>query len=429
MAVNANDRVSTRRLKQFYGKLKLELAQMFKDAKPNYLMPNENDQIGVGYGYHRIFKNRIPLNNVTTLNDLETKFSGFDNGTVNNHTPGQTYPAGTSIVRGLQWIRQSGFPNVSGNYGNFFYAQRFMTLFAGKMVWLPAELIAEEDFDFNAWEETVSNYKSEYGELYIDTYDKCWLTSPIYTLREHTYQTRIQYTRGPYLTIKFQYKVDDGDFVDKTVTANDYLCYIFSYDDILATIGACDVPNDSITSNKLQSNSVTANKISNNSIASTKLDIQLLKWIPMSQSKSIGLQSDPNAHTYYSIYFIYNGYISNKNIIPRGLWHYSNMNPPTALTDENNNIIGFEITASLYSSSSSWATFQTSGSFLKSPLIGDMYLETNDGKYHTQIKMVPSETETGKYIIYYLDDTFAQHLTETFVEYTAYIPFSPMSQT
>lgn len=266
MAVNDNDRVTSRRLKQFWDIAKTWIQSLVSGAidtseaametsmdtkilaaKPNYRMPNENNQIGVGYGdnipelYFYTFSasvNKLSLSDFATNNILDAPLSA-------------AYKQNITAI--------NTFPTISTTY----YRDLFIKSMSGKLGILPAPMngVIEniDDID-DAW--------------FNSTYDgEVWL-SPIISYEDHTYQTRLRKVPTSNNSFYYDYKIDDGDFTTPTQITNITILICLDVHNPLCSFAK--IPNTlSITGSQLKNNIISDVKIADHAVTLAKVAYDL----------------------------------------------------------------------------------------------------------------------------------------------------------
>ena len=282
MSVNHDDRVSSARLAEFWDEAEQQIDDKIDSAvtdsedtmdekiaaaKPNYNMPNEDDQIGVGYGYHKIWFNRIS----PSTNDYLVIAESINSTSGTNQV---RYPGRRIIRNNLVYMSELiGINTVA-------LAEtcklRFLEMFAGKLVYV-GSIQSATGFDWDEFESDVSNYAST-----LD-YENGILYSPIYNFNGHTYQSRIKVSHpSDGRSFLPGVKIDNGEFVDVTsISSGNTYAFIVSNDDSIATVGCADVANSGITADKLARNAVTEVKIADEAVTSNKIKNQNVSTIKL----------------------------------------------------------------------------------------------------------------------------------------------------
>ena len=218
MAVNENDRVSTRRLKEFWQTAKTWIQNLvsgaiatseetmrstmdtkIRAAKPNYNMPNTNDQIGVGYGYNETYKANISIQQANqtyySVVDLLNSISGTSGMT------GLAYWAARSLLQFYDNVSINNAGASSGINGKNLFKKVFMQLFEGSLFIRPIEAYNDNNFEI----------KPEYYYCKYNP-DEISLTTPIIPYDGHNYQMKLKTSGQDNANLLLYEKVDDGDF-------------------------------------------------------------------------------------------------------------------------------------------------------------------------------------------------------------------------
>lgn len=262
MAVNDNDRVTSRRLKQFWDIAKTWITDHVSDAidtseaamessmdtkilaaKPDYTKPNINGQIGDGFGYNDMVGNYKSNNSYITFTNLETYFSGTSS----------TYPfKGNDLIGKQIAYLYSLYENTEKDKLNF--TKDFLKGFEGKLVAFPKAMAKDENFDgYTEFISNLNNFKSTYIEE-----ENC-LLSPVWKYGENTYQTKL--LKHP-SNVAFTYylSTNGSPFTAPTWSSGDGLAWCASYNNMPLNIGTGDVRNNSIGTEKIEDLAITVDK-------------------------------------------------------------------------------------------------------------------------------------------------------------------------
>ena len=389
MAVNENDRVSTRRLKQFYDKLKLELASMFKDAKPNYNLMNENKQLGQGYGWN---------------------YKGQQFFTYNIGTSARINTA--MLIQGFNSI--GAFPNafvyntlnsVKGYYGSANYNREhelILSSLTGSLIVVPKEITDELIND----EWINPNYEFPFDWL-NGTFDSdlIALVSPVITFEGHTYQTRLRSANNKDAQSSqvdqyiYEVKIDGGEWTERYMQ-NDCFAWSFGLQHPLVNIGERFVGDNSVRSKAIVNDAVTTDKIATEAISLDRLGNKLQRQLNTAIYTTRSLPAISGTITQIIEYA--------STICLRFYGIYSSMVTQGYLTEETNYI-----------------KINPIGIIKKNPIewsyppyaIARVGLKTDSGYYECFCKMGQEMTTGSSNVNYWtiepFDNTFMSHLTET----------------
>ena len=421
MAVNDNDRVTTRRLKQFWdiakpwiqtlvsGSIDTSEEEMESSmdakilaAKPNYRMPNTDNQIGVGYGYNDVVKYYKSLSSYdiftwTNIKDLFSSSTGFG-------------PQGDALQRNMTYLnQQTGASNLPE------LKQHFLQMMEGKLSIIPegaAPLITDLDL-------SVDEIPDEY---FNSTYDGSALVSPVYTYNGHKYQTKLVGLPDTNANFEYQRKIDDGEFERPNVASSTKI-FIASLDwyNPLCDRLAGYIPSSSVTTEKLADNSVSSSKIKEGAINAPKKMTTMMKPIPLCKSFNstnvmckafYGLNRSSMRYDFFGAVISgnYQEMLNNEQSVTPKLY-YENDN--TRWIAKASYTFGLD------------GAFNESASIQFRTQIGYAHLKTDNGLYFTPVKSVVESVDNLS--ITPVDPDFITHLNEANPELTINIPIEPMT--
>lgn len=249
-------------------------------SKPNYLAPNIDDQIGIGYGYNDMVGNYY--------NQPTIYWQSFAT-TIGSVTATAPFKGNITIGKQLQYMYKL-YPTT--NAGKEAFAIDFYKAMEGKMIGFADNMYNDPGFtDIPTFCSNPDNYKSVY-----DARNKC-LTSPIIKIGDNNYQTRLIQS-GTNAYFKIQVSVNNESFVDASFATGSHtgICWMCSYNTLPLDIGSCDVENESIVTDKLANGAVTY----------TKMDSSVSQGVTMPNSVyNISTYSDQSATTKLDTIIIY----------------------------------------------------------------------------------------------------------------------------
>lgn len=430
MAVNDNDRVTSRRLKQFWdiakqwiqtlvsGAIDTSEAAMessmdtkIQAAKPDYNMPNENDQIGVGYGYNQTENDIITRSGSLTFSDIPDLFN-YGNGTLNR-----------LYAKQLKYLL-----NYLGSPTTVAAAERYAThvfkALEGKMIAWPSIMSTNAAYLPDVFKANGNNFKSVYNEN-----ENC-LVSPIWTVGDTTYQTKLFKRAGNNTTLDFSLSINGGDFVLQTENSwnGDGIGLCGSLNKLPIDLGCCDVLDGYINTAKLANNAVTNAKIANGAVDAAKISSGAVSKDKLSQrvQTNISGMGHKGLNNNYTEVF-YNRIAGTANNQPNtalsGLnfnWVYDEAISNNAVIHDSTNHT-FTLTKNYYlkiPSDSKWMENYFTGY----DWFGFCFIITDVGKYWCPM-LISCDTDNNlKIICTLLDATIDAHLTENNAILRLFVP-------
>ena len=251
MAVNDNDRVTSRRLKQFWdiakqwiqslvsGAIDTSEAAMetsmdtkIQAAKPNYNMPNENDQIGVGYGWN------FPYYSCVKLTSYPTDSSLFS--VITNARDPRFWNTDLTWYNKSSDMKAAFDDNVESNIR----LNILIKILAGKINILPPQMATE-------CEQIISNHMdlTAVQKAYINsTIENDSLIGAPIDYSGHTYQTKYDW-----VTHVLYVKIDDGEFerVDASSSNPFYILGTINFNSPINPLTFGYIKNNIVTVQKL----------------------------------------------------------------------------------------------------------------------------------------------------------------------------------
>lgn len=264
MAVNDNDRVTTRRLKQFWDLAKpwiqnlvsgaIDTSEEAMDAsvdtkiqaaKPDYTKPNIDGQIGDGFGYNDMVGNYANAGGSINFENMASYFY-YD-----AHRP---FKGNMAIRSQVTYMIKTLY--TASNERRLFFKD-FFKGFEGKLVGLTDQIVQNENFDIEEFVSNLDNLKSTYNDEEVS------LISPVFNVGDDEYQTKLIYDGTSYALVL--QSINGGEFVNQnTGYGNPWLAWCASYNNMPFGLGTCDIPNGSVNNDKLANYAVKINNLYDN---------------------------------------------------------------------------------------------------------------------------------------------------------------------
>lgn len=360
--------------------------------RPDFTKPNINNQIGTGYGYNEMVGNylRMTTNFICSVNvgnyfskTAEAPFDGNEFIKLQLNTMRSVY-TGTTLVN---------------------FDKHFLTAFEGRLVVVPESITQNPAWtSMTDFVNNLDNYKSTY-----DATNNC-LISPVYTIGDTTYQTKLYpKTVG---TLSYSLSVNGEAYQEDLATTQPwYLMWCASYNNMPTELGSCSVPDNSITSSKINNYSITSDKIYEKAVTLSKL-AETIKYVyPLMNYKELSDQYGLNDQIYIYYKKRTNTITVLEGVSVKGVY-------ARLIT---NNYISFDsttntITIPISNFSQSFSFRFTNSYGYGQPILGMAVLETDDGSYWTPFIFEANyDTTTSNNIVTMklVDPSFATHFNET----------------
>lgn len=356
--------------------------------KPNYNMPNTNDQIGVGYGY-----NYTEDYIAATPHDFGSSLPSFlswlryATGDLSSTSSGTSAKSlYNNVSRAVDYV----ISLASDNPAKRTEIKRYFAAMEGSLSIIPAIIYNEKHT-----EDPSDAWITE--DMLHSTFDVTGLlTSPVYNHDGHTYQTQFGLLQSSSTSLNVSYKISiDGGAFEDSLMNGDCIISCITMNNPLYAYGLGYLPNESVKAEKLSAS--------------------LKNWIVRSYRNNVNADMAYSGKSSYIIYsFNIDGdcstifsaddtYESNK--ITYGVID----NKPYILIKTG--VLGIETSINFITSSGTpkrigFATIVSDNGYYFTPVIVSKY--KNNGNYPA------NSSFTGKSLqCQLLDPTFITHRTET----------------